>query len=87
MASAQTVLNGPCKGGDLAPGVGACVHTSTCNAHHGTIIKNLCPGTDDDVHCCTDWDAPKCQARSGTHNPLDLLPINYLIVLRFMPWA
>ncbi|KAF7344801.1 hypothetical protein MVEN_01641200 [Mycena venus] len=66
MASTLATLNGPCKPGDgLAPGVGACVHTSTCNAHGGTIHNNLCPGDGDDVKCCTNWEAPKCDARRG----------------------
>jgi hypothetical protein len=61
VASTQATLNGPCDGG-----LGACVHTSTCNDHGGTIHNNLCPDDPNDVKCCTGWDAPKCQAKSGT---------------------
>ncbi|KAJ7819861.1 hypothetical protein B0H13DRAFT_2054950 [Mycena leptocephala] len=75
MVSTQAALNGPCNGG-----LGACVHTSTCNAHGGTIHKNLCPHDPDDVKCCTDWQAPKCDARLGTCRFTDTCNTNVNVI-------
>lgn len=47
----RAVLNGPCTGKDNAPGV--CVATSECSSFHGTFISNACPGTPDNIKCCT----------------------------------
>lgn len=62
VAFPRSTLNGPCTGKDGAPGV--CVPTKSCTRDNGTYIDNACPGTPDDVKCCT---KPHCQleARSG----------------------
>ncbi|KAF7341397.1 putative d-alanyl-d-alanine carboxypeptidase protein [Mycena venus] len=65
MASTQASLNGPCTGGGLDPGVGVCLHTSTCTADGGTIHNNLCPFDPPDVKCCTNRKAPKCDNQNG----------------------
>jgi len=43
--------NGPCTGAGGAPGV--CISTSDCSAAGGTSISNACPGTPNDIKCCT----------------------------------
>ena len=49
-------VNGPCTGkGGVA---GVCVPTKSCTKDGGSYISNACPGTPDDVKCCT---KPKCQ--------------------------
>jgi len=50
-SSGQTKENGPCTGENGAPGV--CIKTSSCSADGGRYISNACPGTPDDVKCCT----------------------------------
>lgn len=47
----RAVLDGPCTGKGNAPGV--CVATSKCSSSGGTFISNACPGTPNDVKCCT----------------------------------
>ena len=47
----RSTLNGACTGQGGAPGV--CVSTSSCSASGGTYITGACPGTPDDVKCCT----------------------------------
>jgi len=55
-------LNDPCTGDFGA--IGVCVPTSSCTRDNGTYIDNGCPGTPEDIKCCT---KSKCQleARSG----------------------
>ncbi|KAJ7913046.1 hypothetical protein B0H13DRAFT_2005831 [Mycena leptocephala] len=48
-----SVVNGPCSGGGLASGVGVCISTSSCSAKGGTSTKGLCPGTANNIQCCT----------------------------------
>ncbi|KAJ7200515.1 hypothetical protein GGX14DRAFT_372022 [Mycena pura] len=43
------VLDGPCAGG----GGGICLTTASCAASGGTSTPGLCPGTPNDVQCCT----------------------------------
>lgn len=47
--------DGPCTGASNAPGV--CVPTGKCTAAGGKFISNACPGTPDDIKCCT---KPSC---------------------------
>jgi hypothetical protein len=47
----RAVLNGPCTGSGGASGV--CIPTTDCTAGGGTHILNACPGTPDNVRCCT----------------------------------
>lgn len=47
----RAVLNGPCSGAGSAPGV--CISTSSCEAGGGQHILNACPGTPDNIRCCT----------------------------------
>ncbi|KAL8769287.1 MAG: hypothetical protein Q9209_004669 [Squamulea sp. 1 TL-2023] len=47
----RAVVDGPCTGAGSAPGV--CISTSKCTAGGGTHILNACPGTPDDIRCCT----------------------------------
>lgn len=54
--------NGPCTGASNAPGV--CVATGKCTDAGGTYISNACPGTGDDIKCCT---KPSC-GTGGTGN-------------------
>lgn len=49
--SERAVLNVPCTGKDNAPGV--YVTTSKCSSSGGTFISNACPGTPNDIKCCT----------------------------------
>ena len=44
-------INGPCTGSGGAPGV--CIPTADCSSGGGSYISNACPGTPDDVKCCT----------------------------------
>ncbi|KAH8898739.1 hypothetical protein GQ53DRAFT_802273 [Thozetella sp. PMI_491] len=48
---ARSTENGPCTGAGGAPGV--CVATSKCSSAGGTYISNACPGTPEDIKCCT----------------------------------
>lgn len=47
----RAVVNGPCTGYGGAPGV--CIPTAECTSGGGRHILNACPGTPDDVRCCT----------------------------------
>lgn len=47
----RAVVDGPCTGSGGAPGV--CIPTAKCTAGGGTHILNACPGTPDDIRCCT----------------------------------
>lgn len=46
-----TKVNGPCKGKGGAPGV--CLKISDCDGPGEDFIHNACPGTPDDVKCCS----------------------------------
>ena len=48
---ARSTLNGGCTGAGGAPGV--CISTSSCHSGGGTYISNACPGTPEDIKCCT----------------------------------
>ncbi|PVI03331.1 hypothetical protein DM02DRAFT_726530 [Periconia macrospinosa] len=56
VAFPRSILNGPCTGKDGASGV--CVPKSNCNRDNGTYIDDACPGTPEDIKCCT---KPSCQ--------------------------
>jgi hypothetical protein len=62
VSARQTTLNGPCTGANGVAGV--CVSTSSCTADGGSYISNACPGTPENIKCCT---KPSCQraAQSG----------------------
>lgn len=47
----RSELNGPCTGANGAPGV--CLPTASCTSSGGRYISNACPGTPDNVKCCT----------------------------------
>ncbi len=47
----QSTVDGSCKGANGAPGV--CIATSKCTASGGKYITDACPGTPDDIKCCT----------------------------------
>ena len=47
----RSVENGSCKGSGGAPGV--CIATSKCTADGGKFISGACPGTPDNIKCCT----------------------------------
>ncbi|KAL8915811.1 MAG: hypothetical protein Q9208_008832 [Pyrenodesmia sp. 3 TL-2023] len=47
----RAVVDGPCTGAGGAPGV--CIATTSCTADGGTHILNACPGTPDNIRCCT----------------------------------
>ncbi|KAF2752095.1 hypothetical protein M011DRAFT_454933 [Sporormia fimetaria CBS 119925] len=67
----QTKLNGPCTGANGVKGV--CVSTSSCTSDGGSYIHNACPGTPDNIKCCT---KPSCQraAQSGDCRWVDSCP-------------
>lgn len=44
-------LNGPCTGSGGNPGV--CISTTSCSSGGGTSIVGACPGTPDNIRCCT----------------------------------
>ncbi|KAF2000205.1 hypothetical protein P154DRAFT_386216, partial [Amniculicola lignicola CBS 123094] len=46
-----SVLNGPCTGADGR--IGVCVPTASCARDGGAFIHNACPGTPEDIKCCT----------------------------------
>lgn len=47
----RAVVDGPCTGLGGAPGV--CIATASCTSDGGNYILNACPGTPDDIRCCT----------------------------------
>lgn len=47
----RAVVDGPCTGSGGAPGV--CITTSKCSSGGGQYISNACPGTPNDIKCCT----------------------------------
>ena len=47
----RSTVNGACTGLNGAPGV--CIPTSSCSDSGGKYISNACPGTPDDIKCCT----------------------------------
>lgn len=47
----RATLNGPCTGSGGAPGV--CISTGDCTSGGGNYITNACPGTPDNIRCCT----------------------------------
>jgi hypothetical protein len=47
----RSTVNGECTGDGGAPGV--CIATAKCTAAGGKYISNKCPGTPDDIKCCT----------------------------------
>ncbi len=47
----RAVVDGPCTGSGGAPGV--CVATAKCSAGGGESISDACPGTPNDIQCCT----------------------------------
>ena len=51
----RSELDGPCTGASFAPGV--CVPTAKCTASGGSFISDACPGTPEDIKCCT---KPSC---------------------------
>ncbi|KAF2009325.1 hypothetical protein BU24DRAFT_468295 [Aaosphaeria arxii CBS 175.79] len=52
-------VDGPCTGKSGIGGV--CISTSSCTKDGGSYISNACPGTPDDIKCCT---KPNCQSGS-----------------------
>lgn len=58
----RSELNGPCNGANSVPGI--CVPTESCTRDGGSFISNACPGTPENIKCCT---KPKCgPENSGT---------------------
>ena len=53
----RSTINGPCTGGGGAPGV--CISTSSCTNTGGHYITGACPGTPNDIKCCT---KPSCSS-------------------------
>ena len=51
VVSERSVVNGQCTGSGGAPGV--CIATAKCTAGGGKFISNACPGTPNDIKCCT----------------------------------
>ena len=51
----RSTVNGQCTGKDGAPGV--CIDTTSCTDDGGSYISNACPGTPDNIKCCT---KPSC---------------------------
>ncbi|KAF2178441.1 hypothetical protein K469DRAFT_642760 [Zopfia rhizophila CBS 207.26] len=49
--SERATVNGQCTGANKAPGV--CIATNACTSAGGTYISNACPGTPNDIKCCT----------------------------------
>lgn len=47
----RSVVDGPCTGSGGAPGV--CIATAKCTSGGGSYISNACPGTPNDIKCCT----------------------------------
>ncbi|KAL8702354.1 MAG: hypothetical protein Q9224_000001 [Gallowayella concinna] len=47
----RATVDGPCTGAGGAPGV--CIATAKCTSGGGTHISNACPGTPNDIRCCT----------------------------------
>ena len=47
----RAVVNGPCTGSGGAPGV--CIPTADCSSGGGIYISGACPGTPNDIKCCT----------------------------------
>ncbi|KAJ7712856.1 hypothetical protein B0H16DRAFT_1250222, partial [Mycena metata] len=52
IASTQAVLDGPCSG-FATGGLGVCISTGACSKKGGTSTPGHCPGTADDIQCCT----------------------------------
>src|ERR1700753_2221245 len=44
-------INDPCTGANNAAGV--CINTSQCTSGGGKFISNACPGTPDNIKCCS----------------------------------
>jgi hypothetical protein len=61
-AEPRSTVNGHCTGKDGHAGV--CVSKSSCDGAGESSINNACPGTPEDIKCCT---KPSCQqaGRSG----------------------
>lgn len=55
----RSEVDGPCTGANGNPGV--CIATDKCTQGGGSYISNACPGTPDNIKCCT---KPHC----GTDN-------------------
>ncbi|KAK3331423.1 putative NlpC/P60-like cell-wall peptidase [Apodospora peruviana] len=47
----RSTVNGACNGSGGAPGV--CIDTKACSADGGSFISDACPGTPDNIKCCT----------------------------------
>ena len=47
----RSELNGPCTGAGGAPGV--CISITNCDDGGGQTIIDACPGTPDNIRCCT----------------------------------
>lgn len=47
----RSEVNGPCTGSGGAPGV--CIATADCTKGGGSFVSNKCPGTPEDIKCCT----------------------------------
>ncbi|KAF2877119.1 hypothetical protein BDV95DRAFT_601534 [Massariosphaeria phaeospora] len=62
VASPTARINGPCTGENGA--VGVCVPTASCTRDNGTYISNACPGTPEDIKCCTKTSC-QLEARKG----------------------
>jgi hypothetical protein len=50
----RSVVDGACTGAGGAPGV--CIPTAKCTSGGGKFISNACPGTPNDIKCCTKTD-------------------------------
>lgn len=48
---ARSEINGSCTGTDGAPGV--CIPTANCTQAGGSFVSDKCPGTAEDIKCCT----------------------------------
>lgn len=55
-ARPRSTINGPCTGKDGRAGV--CIPKSSCDGADEIWINNACPGTSEDIKCCT---KPSCQ--------------------------
>ncbi|KEF55716.1 uncharacterized protein A1O9_08466 [Exophiala aquamarina CBS 119918] len=60
--SERSEVDGPCIGANSNPGV--CIKTDKCTQGGGSYISNACPGTPDNIKCCT---KPRCGTNDKGH--------------------
>ncbi|KAJ7016585.1 hypothetical protein C8F04DRAFT_1160503 [Mycena alexandri] len=84
IASTQAVLDGPCSG-FATGGLGVCISTAACSKKGGTSTPGHCPGTANDIQCCTKSSCTSAAAGGGVCRFTSSCTGNHFVITDLCP--